>query len=240
MGFMQTRKDKASDSRSIEPVINLLDRDVYSMAQADRLLRLTRGTIRRWVDGYDTRGKSYEPLIRDTRTGSEMVTWGEYVEARLISEYRQLGARIFHLRPAIMELKDRFQKKYPLAYSSPFTTIAGKELILQAQNHTGLQPALHLVLRSGQLLLPSLEVVGFQASAEYDEDTDVAARINITKTITVDPSYSSGEPTVKGRRLRVASIIEAVEAGETRDEIRDTWSIDDQVIDDAVRCTQIA
>lgn len=233
-------KDRAVDGRTSDTTVSLLDREVYSMSQADRLLRLTRGTTRRWVDGYDNRGKSYEPLIRDTRTGAEMVTWGEYVEARLISEYRQLGARVFHLRAAIMELKDKYQNKYPLAYSAPLVTVSGQDLILQIQEQTHLQPALHLMIRSGQLRLPSLEVAAFQKSAEYDEASGEAARINITRTITVDPSYSSGEPTVKGRRLRVASIIESVEAGETREEIRETWSIDDEVIDDAIRCVQIA
>ena len=221
-------------------VIDLLDKPVYSMGQTDRLLRVSDGTSRRWIDGYESRGKVYEPLIREARTGSDMVTWGEYVEARLISEYRQQGVTVFRLRPAIMELRERLGKKHPLAYSSPFTSVEGRELVLEVQASTGLQPSLYLVLRSGQLLIPSMEVEGFRKTAEYDEELGFVRRINITGTIAVDPNYASGQPTVAGRRLRVGSIVEAVEAGESREDIRETWDIDDGVIDDAVRCMKIA
>ena len=220
--------------------INLLDREVYTASQADRLIGVTTGTVRRWVDGYDARGKSYEPLIRERRTGADAVTWGEYVEARLISEYRQLGARVFHLRPAIMRLREEFGEKYPLAYARLFTEVQGRELVLRVQDETRLQPSLYMVLREGQLRLPSLEVNNFQKSVDYDTSTGAVARVNIGSTITVDPLYSFGEPTVRGRRLRAASIIEAVAAGESRKEIRETWDISDETIDDAVRCSKIA
>ena len=50
-------------------VIDLLDKPVYSMGQTDRLLRVSDGTSRRWIDGYESRGKVYDPLIREARTG---------------------------------------------------------------------------------------------------------------------------------------------------------------------------
>ena len=79
-------------------VITLLDRDVYSMNQVDRLLDLSSGTATRWIDGYSRRDRRYEPLVRVASTGSELVTWGEFVEARLISEYRRQGVSVFRMR----------------------------------------------------------------------------------------------------------------------------------------------
>ena len=69
--------------------VSLLDRDTYGMGQVDRLLGLSRGTAFRWIDGCERRGRRYEPLVRVTATGSETVTWGEFVEVRLVSEYRR-------------------------------------------------------------------------------------------------------------------------------------------------------
>ena len=61
-------------------VVALLDRDVYGMGQGDRLLGLSRGIAVRWIDGYERRGRHYEPLVRVTATGSDTVTWGEFVD----------------------------------------------------------------------------------------------------------------------------------------------------------------
>lgn len=65
-------------------VVSLLDRDVYALGQVDRLLGLSLGAAGRWIDGYERRGRRYEPLVRVEATGSEIVTWGEFVKARLL------------------------------------------------------------------------------------------------------------------------------------------------------------
>jgi hypothetical protein len=63
----------------VDPVA-LLDRPVYGMGQAARLLGLRPDGIRRWIDGYERQGKQYAPVIRERRTGVDFVTWGEFVE----------------------------------------------------------------------------------------------------------------------------------------------------------------
>jgi uncharacterized protein (DUF433 family) len=51
-------------------VVSMLDRPVYGYAEVDRLLRLTPGTAKRWINGYQREGRWYEPVIRDTSTDS--------------------------------------------------------------------------------------------------------------------------------------------------------------------------
>ena len=152
-------------------VIALVDRDVYNMGQVDRLLGLSHGTAGRWIDGYTRRDRRYEPLVRLETTGSETVTWGEFVEARLISEYRRQGVSVFRMRPAIMALRDAFGTEYPLAAAQPFVSAEGRELVLQIQQDTNLQLSLRFVVHNGQMVLPSLEVRRFQQVADYDDDT---------------------------------------------------------------------
>ena len=81
--------------------IDLLARPTYGMAQVDWILRLRPGTTARWIDGYRRGGKDYPPIVRLASTGDERVTWGEFAEARLLSEFRDAGVPIVRLRPAV-------------------------------------------------------------------------------------------------------------------------------------------
>lgn len=51
-------------------------------------------------------GKTYPPVIRPERTGEEIVTWGEFIEARLLAEYRDEG---------VQKLREELNTRYPLA-----------------------------------------------------------------------------------------------------------------------------
>lgn len=225
-------------------VVSLLDQDMYSMGQADRLLGLSHGTARRWIDGYERQGKRHDPLVRAESTGSEDVTWGEFVEARLISEYRRQGITIFKMRPAIMALKDKFNTEYPLAVSQPFLSAEGCELVMEVQQETNLQPALRLVVRNGQIITPSLEVRRFQEAADYNDhngdDMGTVQRLRLAENIVLDPEYAAGEPTIRGRRLRVATIAEAIATGSEPAEVAKMWGIGLDVVKDAVRCSIVA
>ena len=219
-------------------VITLLDRDVYSMGQVDRLLGLSSGTATRWIDGYTRLDRRYEPLVRVESTGSEVVTWGEFVEARLISEYRRQGVSVFRMRPAIAALRERFGTLYPLAAAQPFVSAEGRELVLKVQQETNLLPSLRLVVRNGQIITPSIEVRRFRQAADYDADT--VSRFRIARSVVIDPEYASGEPTIAGRRLRVATLVEALAAGEQPEAVAEMWDITPEAVEDAVHCSNVA
>lgn len=222
-------------------VTSLLHREVYVMSQVDRLLDLGVGTSRRWIDGYERRGRQYEPLVRAETTGSDAVTWGEFVETRLIAEYRSRGVAVVRMRPAIMALRREFETDYPLATARPFLSEDGRDLVLRIQDETVLSPSLRFVVRTNQNVMLSMEVQRFQQDAEYEE-TDEVRRFRLfgTPNVVLDPEYGFGEPTVRGRRLRVSAIAEAIAAGEARDDIKATWDISDDIVDDALRCSRVA
>src|SRR5205823_6757728 len=98
---------------------SLLDRAIYSYADVDRLVGLHAGTARRWLEGYERQGCFYDPVLRREPTGSDAVTWGEMVEARLLAEFRNLKVPVQRMRPAIVKLRDEFGR-YPLAHARPF------------------------------------------------------------------------------------------------------------------------
>ncbi len=93
---------------------DLLARVVYGMSDVNRLLALPAGTARRWIDGYERGGRHYEPVVRLASTGDELVTWGEFVETRLLAQYRDKGVPLIRMRPVISRLRQELGTPYPL------------------------------------------------------------------------------------------------------------------------------
>src|SRR5205823_5080863 len=130
---------------AVSTVVNLLDRPVYALAQVDHILGLTTGTARRWIDGYRRGGRQYDPVIRTGSTGVEAVTWGEFVETRLLSEYRNAGVPLIHMRPAIERLREELNTPYPLASARTWLDVDGRELVRRIQDEVHLERRLALV-----------------------------------------------------------------------------------------------
>jgi uncharacterized protein (DUF433 family) len=214
-------------------VANLLDHPVYGMAQVDRLLALPGGTAKRWIDGYERGGKSYPPVVRVEPTGDEIVTWGEFVETRLLSEYRTSGVPMVRMRPAVEMLRKTYGK-YPLAHARPF--VNDRELVLAVQEDVGLAKGLRLVLvRNDQLVLTD-PAQNFFESAQFGSASDVVERLRPVKGVEhvyLDPLRQFGEPVV--RSVRTEIIAEQIRAGETIDSIAETYELGRPLVEEALR-----
>lgn len=215
-------------------VPELLDRRLYSIPQVDRLLGLTGGTARRWIEGYERAGRRYPPLIRYETTGDDIVTWGEFVETRLISEYREAGVPVLNMRPAIEKLREDFDTHYPLARARPFLDVEGRELVMRAQMTVGLERPLQLVvLRNDQLILTE-RAQHFVDSVEYKDD--VAERLHPTPDlldVVIDPLRQFGEPVV--RSVPTEIIAEQVRAGDPPEMIMELYELNPKQVHAALR-----
>lgn len=215
--------------------IDLLARPTYGMAQVDWVLRLHPGTARRWIDGYERNGKTYPPIVRLAETGDDIVTWGEFAEARLLSEFRDAGIPIQRMRPAVEELRETFGKKYPLAYALPWLEERGRELVLKVQEKVGLEKQLHLVVvRNGQLVLAT-QTDRFVRSVDY-ADQDVVQRMHPLpdlQHVWLDPLRQFGEPVV--RSVPTAVIAEQARAGDSQAMIARIYELSDDEVWQAMR-----
>jgi uncharacterized protein (DUF433 family) len=215
--------------------VELLDRPVYGIAQVDRLLALKSGTARRWIDGYVRVGRPYPPVVRLESTGEEIVTWGEFVETRLLAEYRDAGVPMVRMRPAVERLREQFDTRYPLARARPFLDIEGRELVLKAQEDVHLEKALHLVVvRSGQVML-SAPTERFVQSVEY-HDHEFAERLHPLpdiRHVVMDPLRQFGEPVVRSVPTEV--IAEQVRAGDRIAMIAQLYDLSTDEVEEAVR-----
>jgi uncharacterized protein (DUF433 family) len=221
-------------------VHSLLERPVYGVGQVDRLLGLHGGTARRWIDGYRRGNKKYPPVIREKSTGDEIVTWGEFVETRLLAEFRDAGVPLIRMRPAVEALREELQTPYPLASARTWLDVHGRELVRKVQDQVKLDKPLSLVVvRTGQQVLEwSKPAKEFQRSLEWTNGAGPAEPRLLRpapdiEEVVVDPLRGFGEPVVRGVRTEV--IAELIRAGDSPETIGELYELDRRVIDAAVR-----
>jgi len=227
---------------SMGDVINLLERPLYGLGQVDRLLALAGGTARRWIEGYQRGGKRYPPVIRHEPTGDEIATWGEFVETRLLAQYRDAGVPLLRMRPAIDRLREELGTPYPLASARTWLGIQGRELVLGVQEEIGLERQLALVVvRTGQRMIEwSDPAEEFRRSVEWTS-ADEEAQPRLVRPVTdlsqvvIDPLRGFGEPVITDRGVRTEVIAELVRSGDSPEMIGELYELERSQVDAAVR-----
>lgn len=206
------------------PSLTVLEREMYTEPQAARLLRVAPSTLHYWLEGGTRRNKTYKPVIRADATGSNRITWAEFIEAGLLRQYRQdLQVPMLELRNFIELLRDRFGVPYPLAHQLPY--VAERKLVVEAQDEARLGADFALVAPvSGQyMLLPA-------AQAFYDRVTwadDIAQQWRpddrSDSPVTIDPDLRFGSPSVGG--ISTAILFEQSESGEDEGDLANTFGL---------------
>lgn len=200
---------------------SLLARPTYSLSEAARLLRISPSKLRWWLEGTVRGSKQYPPVLRSEPTGDSQVSWGEFIEAAYLREYRR-HVPLQRLRPLREALSREFKTAYPFAVSRPL--VAHRELVSEMQHELQIPEELWMVVGSGQLML-SEAAATFCRRVEFDAATEEAMRYIVMEAqepVYVNPRFSFGIPTV--RRVRTEVIAELYLSGEPRSAIMDIYS----------------
>lgn len=214
-----------------------LDRPVYGFGQVDRVLGLRSGTSRRWVNGYTRGGRTYDPVVRATPTGSQLVTWGEFVEVRLLAEFRDADVPMLRLRPTVQRLRDELGTRYPLARAQTWLEVAGREVVRRTQADDA--PSLQFtVVRTGQHLIDlSPPARGFVDALEWSPGRDgsvVSLRpVSEVPEVVCHPLRQTGEPTVDG--IRVDVLAEQIRVGEPIGAVAEVYGLTESKVIAALR-----
>jgi uncharacterized protein (DUF433 family) len=205
--------------------LTYLEREMYSEAEAARLLRLNQGTLHYWLEGGQRRNKTYEPILRPEPTGQRSVTWGEFVEAGLLRQYRRVHyVPMREMRMMITFLRDCFSTPYPLADHRPFVG-DGRHLVQEIQEEAGLAADFCLVaIANGQLVLtsPSYE---FVERVEWDNNLAVSWRPHDDprSPVRMNPDVRFGLPAIGGIRTEI--VREHLEDGASPEEVAETFGL---------------
>jgi uncharacterized protein (DUF433 family) len=207
----------------------VLEREMFSEAEAARLLEVPKSTLNYWLEGGAREGKVYRPIIRtEPRGGHPPVTWAEFIEAGLLREYRRTHrVPMAELRAFIDELREFYDVPYPLAHRRPF--VGGRKLLQAAQESAGLGADFWLVVwADGQYLLtPPAE--SFVQRVTWADDIAAGWRPHDApgSPVRMEPDVRFGRPTVHG--ISTETLWEHIEAGEDVTEVAHDFdlSVDD-------------
>lgn len=208
-------------------VISLLHQPVYIYSQVDRLLELTSGTARRWINGYRHGRRTYDPIIRPQSRNTTWVTWGEYVEARLLANWRDVDKLpIPKLRRLAEYLRRETGDEFPLATYSTLMRPEGKTIAWQAQQFADLPEDLAVEVATGQIVWTPV-VERLVQAANFGPDTTPEGRRMVSELtadddfplIKLDVRRRGGQPVIQGRNVRASTIAELVAAGESREDV---------------------
>lgn len=214
----------------------LLDRIIYSMSDVDLYLGLHPGTARRWIDGYQSRGRSYPPVIRPERTDDDSVSWGEFVETRLLANYRSRGVSLQRLRPAVQKLRQEFATPYPLAFAGPYLDVDGRELVRRVQVETETARELQIVVvRNDQLVLagPARDFAEQAVFGTGTRQVEAFRTAQDTPDVRIDPLRQTGQPVV--RSVPTSVLAEAFRAGDDVDDLADLYDLRVEQVVQAIR-----
>jgi len=222
--------------------VTVLERPLYTSAEAAHLLRLRPDKVRRWLEGYHRAGKFYEPIIRIAPTGSDEVTWGEFVELGYLRAFRDARVSVQTLRPFIMLLREEFGIPYPLGHEG--TYLADRRgLVLGIQRRSGVEESLFMVIdpkRRGQLVIPSTQpplsepVEQFLRRIEFDGH--VARRwmpFGEDSHVVIDPEQNFGIPAIHGIRTEI--LADAFDADESVAELAAGYGLERDEVEEAIR-----
>lgn len=203
---------------------SVLDREMYSEAEAARLLGVSQSTLNYWLEGGERRGRAYQPVIRvEPRGHRAPVTWAEFVEAGLLREYRQRSVPMAELRAFIEILRERYGIPYPLADARPF--VNERQLVIEAQDRADLAAEFCLVaiVRNQPLLTPPAEA--FFERVTWNGTNAAAWRPaeDRQSPVLIDPDQRFGRPSVRG--ISTEAIWEHIDGGEDEHEVADDYGL---------------
>jgi uncharacterized protein (DUF433 family) len=212
----------------------LLDVELYALSEAARLLQLTTITLKRWLEGGNVSGTFYAPVIREQPTGSDVVTWGEFLEAGMLAEYRKKRKiALQRIRPFVDDLR-RLDSgtKYPLAEFQPDIDTAKRELVLRAQQDAGLLETEVFLRRVGHRSHPGGWQVQWAEPVrvfidKVDFDVGIPQRLypmGKEKPVAIDPNVVFGIPQVHGIRTEI--IRETYADLGNEEEVAKDWGIE--------------
>jgi uncharacterized protein (DUF433 family) len=209
-------------------------RGIYLPAQAARLTQLDADRVRRWIGGYDFKGRDgakrhSAPLFRRQHQGSRLaLTFLDLVEVLFVKAFLDSGVSIHTVRLVQREAADEFGVQHPFCVKRFETD--GETIVLRHRDDAGVERMLDrkrkqwLFVEVFNPLLKTLEYAGVEREARrwWPMGKDAP--------IVLDPERSFGQAIVAKANVPTATIYAAHRAKEPLEQIADWFELSlDQV-----------
>lgn len=219
--------------------MTLLGTGVYSLRQAARLVGADSAAVRRWLLGYERRGRSYEPLwdpeLKNEYVGEPVIGFRDLLELRLVAAFERHGVSMKVIRATAEAARQEFGTAYPLTAKRFLTD--GKTIFLEAVRTASDGEAM-IDLPRRQLVFGDIVRPSLYAGIEYE---GVRARRwyplgDKSKLVVLDPAVQFGAPIVSRSGVPTDTLL-AVYMAHGRDSkaVARIYDISPQEVNAAVR-----
>ncbi len=197
----------------------------YSYAEADYLAKVSRGTSRRWLAGYEYLRPSGErvkqPPVTPGVEAEEAVSFIDLVEVVAIGKLKERGFSLRQIRAIVRTCQGFFDVDRPLT-TLRFKT-GGREIFVNGGDH------LTEVGRRRGMRAWTDVLEPFLHDLDYDAELELANRwwpLGKVIPIVVDPDYGYGFPVIVKSGVRTEIILERFQAGDLEDQIAKDFNVE--------------
>ncbi len=199
------------DARRDQRYQELLEFPAYPIAEAARLVGLSPGQVKRWLQGYEFAYRTKEqPRLRHSmkppvvpqrqRRQSSYASFLDIIDLLLVKKLVKQGISLQQARLEIDEAKEVLGMNH-LGYETFFTL--GRKVFLQTSSSS------ILALSTGGQMAIDRFIRDLGHQIEFDEETKLAIRwypLHPDRRVVVDPFVSFGRPVIAGRRVTTSNI----------------------------------
>lgn len=211
----------------------LLLAKLYGYAEADRIANVSRGTAKRWIEGYtylrDGERRTRPPVTPGRAMGEPGVSFADLVEVVAIGCFKQRGFSLRAVRAVVDYCQRELGEPYPL--STQRFKVGGRDIFIAA----GGGVLLDVLHRRGatawdEILGPFLDALDYR-------DT-FAVRwwpLGRARPVVVDPALGFGLPVIGGSGVRTEIIRERFEAGDSIEQISRDFNVSNSEVESAIQ-----
>ena len=220
------------DTLAIPPY---LIRPLYGFADADYLANVSRGTAKRWLEGYayyDTHGQQVvQPPITPgvQREGQGSVSFLDLVDIAAIGRLKEVGFSLRMIREIVRNCQEI------LGVPRPLTTLrlktGGREVFVDRGD------VLLEVGRKKWMQAWNEVLEPFLQELDYDANQLVARwwPLGRSTPVVIDPEYGFGFPVVAKSGVRTEIILERFRAGDLKEQISADFNIEQVHVERALQ-----
>lgn len=190
---------------------------MYSLSEAERLIRIPRKRIRRWMEGYAylSRGQKREsrPVFESDigrEIGALSLTFSDMLEVRFLDAFREYGVGWREIRIAADRAKELLSRSHP--FSSKVFKTDGRDILIEVARQGRVPDLLNLVKNQYEfrkVVSPLLYAgIEFNMVDEPERWWPMSRR----KGIVVDSRRSFGAPIVAAVGVPTAILAASAEA----------------------------
>jgi uncharacterized protein (DUF433 family) len=181
-----------------EAVEAILERGVYSISQAAKLVGLRPSRVREWFRGRST-SKSRRPVFQSDYEPIDdifAISFYDLVDVYVAGQLREHGVSLQTLRRVYKKLASDMKERHPFCRKELLTD--GQEIFVRGTTQDEEEQIYEVLTK--QMVFPKI-ILPFLRTIDYDNVTILASRWRIAQGVVIDPRISFGRPVVKDEAI---------------------------------------